>query len=92
MDFVGALAGIDRFEIGEVAHDGECGRYPIGNEHIARQLRNVERLVRIIALDELDRFRSENVGNRPTGVRMKTFQSCYRGQLSQNPLRLLASV
>jgi hypothetical protein len=61
VNIVGALVSIDRFEIGEVAHDGERGRNPIGAEHIARQAGNIERLARIVALDERDRFRGASL-------------------------------
>ena len=59
MNIVRALVRIHRFEIGEVAHDRERGRNPIGTEHIARQASDIERLARVVALDERDRFRRE---------------------------------
>ena len=59
VNIVRALVRIHRFEIGEVAHDAECGRNPIGAEHVARQAGDIERLARVVALDERDRFRSE---------------------------------
>jgi hypothetical protein len=56
---LGGLTRSHRFEIGEVAHDGERRRNRIGAEHIALQAGNFECLARIVALDERDRFRSE---------------------------------
>lgn len=57
VNIVRAFVSIHRFKIGEVAHNRERGKNPFGTGHIARQARDVERLDRIVALHQRDRFR-----------------------------------
>ena len=59
VNIVGAFVCIHRFEIGEVAHDGEGGGNSIGAQHVAGHAGDIERLACIVALDERDCFRGK---------------------------------
>ena len=56
VDVVRALIGVDRLQIGGVAHHLEFGRDAVAAVHVARDAGDVERLAAIVALDQADRL------------------------------------
>ena len=59
VDVVRALVGVDRLEVGGVAHDLELGADAVAPMHVAGDARDVERLAAIVALDQADRLGDE---------------------------------
>jgi len=52
MDVVGALVGIDRFEVAKDAHHVELVRDAVAPVHVARPTGDVERLAAIVAFQQ----------------------------------------
>ena len=55
VDIMGAFIGVDRLQVGRVAHDLELGADAVAAVHVAGDAGDVERLAAIVALDEADR-------------------------------------
>ena len=56
VDVVRALIGVDRLEVGGVAHHLEFGADAVAAVHVARDPGDIERLADIVALDQADRL------------------------------------
>ena len=56
VDVVRAFIGVDRLEVGGVAHDVEFGADAVAAVHVAGDAGDIERLAAIVALDQADRL------------------------------------
>jgi hypothetical protein len=59
VDVVRAFIGVDRLEVGGVAHHVELGRDAVAAVHVARGAGDLQRLAAIVALDQADRLGDE---------------------------------
>src|SRR5271166_6865450 len=57
VDVVRAFVGVDRLQIGEVAHDAVFDLDAVAAMHVARRARDLQRLAAIVALHHRDHFR-----------------------------------
>src|SRR5271156_5806224 len=61
MDSVGAFISIDRLQIHQIAHHVIIAGNAVGAMHVARASRNLKRLAGIVAFDQADGLRRQQV-------------------------------
>ena len=101
MDVVGALVGVDRLEVQDVADDVVLVRDAVAAVHVARRPGDVERLAAVVALDQRDhlgrRGPRPSAGRRAGGLEAERDLGLHVGELlldelvgGERPAELLA--